>query len=296
MHPVRVHTPINTHMQTQSEPPAEVPRCRATLGDTPHYYLCTFIKGEGKLFINHPCPRGPQKEGMEGWGEGGMRRGRDEEREGWGEGGMWVTGRAAGLVFLRQSETNIKPGSFIITAVQTHQRRFHWSCSASVDTHTYTHTHTHTHTHPEGRGLHWRTGSHNLLLMSVHKHTFPHTNAGGKNHTRFCKSLIISFLFPVATGGASCSPLHAPSMLPPCSLHAPSMLPPCSLLPPSFLPPSSWGPTEKWKEWLTPTPSPESLPPPRPLLNTTLSHFPSPRSLCPLPSSLRRRNFKVWGF
>lgn len=29
-----------------------------TRGDKSHYYLCTLIKGEGKLFINHGSPRG----------------------------------------------------------------------------------------------------------------------------------------------------------------------------------------------------------------------------------------------
>lgn len=97
-------------------------------GDKSHYYLCTLIKGEGKLFINHTCPRGRETGGREGVGKEGAK-----------EPGMWVTGELPGLIFLR-------PATQISNRLVHHSRSANtsvvvWSCSASVHKPRW-HTHT----------------------------------------------------------------------------------------------------------------------------------------------------------
>lgn len=163
-------------------------------GERPHYYLCTLIKGEGKLFINHTCPRGRQR-----------RREMREQKE-WG---MWVTGELQASNFSGRQH-KYYTGSFIIHAVQTHQQWLHWSCSASVDM---------THWHMQ-RTLPWVTESHNLLLINVHKHVQTHI----PTYTSFLPQKSEpepnnQLSFPCGRHRASCSlQPPPPSILPPSSL------------------------------------------------------------------------------
>ena len=89
-----------------------------------------------------------------------------------------------------------------------------------------------THTLPrkraEERALSRHAESHNLLLMNVYKHAQTHTEIARPPYTQChrthvpagvlrsqSRSLIISFLFPVAVRKASCSPPTPSSLLPP---------------------------------------------------------------------------------
>ena len=80
--------------------------------DRPHYYLCTLIKGEGKLFINHMSPKGCERdegrEGAGGDGKEGSKTARDVGDKG-----------APGLVFLR-------------SATQISNQLVHHSCSTNT--------------------------------------------------------------------------------------------------------------------------------------------------------------------
>lgn len=103
-------------------------------GDKSHYYLCTLIKGEGKLFINHTCPRG-QETGGRGGGRGSGQRGSEGARD--------VGDRGAPRPHISQaSNTNIKPArsSFPrckhISGGYTGPVRHLCTCHADIHTHT----------------------------------------------------------------------------------------------------------------------------------------------------------------